>query len=32
MEFMRRFPDDKSCLEWLWRERYASDGHIAFCT
>src|SRR5437762_12158494 len=31
MEFMRRFPDDKTCLEWLWRERYAPDGHTAFC-
>src|SRR5439155_19997473 len=32
MEFMRRFPDDKTCLEWLWRERYAADGHTAFCS
>jgi len=31
MEFMQRFPDDKTCLEWLWRERYAPDGHTAFC-
>src|SRR5439155_13624664 len=31
MEFMQRFPDDKTCLEWLWRERYAPDGHTTFC-
>jgi transposase-like protein len=31
MEFMRRFPDDSACLEWLWQTRFASDGHTAFC-
>src|SRR5436190_2372088 len=31
MEFIRDFPDDATCLEWLWRERYAPDGHTAFC-
>jgi transposase len=31
MEFMREFPDDRTCLEWLWRERYAPDGHSALC-
>jgi transposase-like protein len=31
MEFMRDFPDDATCLEWLWRERHAPDGHTAFC-
>jgi transposase len=31
MEFMREFPDDASCLEWLWRNRYAPDGHTAHC-
>ena len=31
MEFMRQFPDDRACLDWLWRERYAPDGHNAFC-
>ena len=31
MEFMRDFPDDASCLEWLWRERHAPDGHTAEC-
>jgi transposase len=31
MEFVRQFPDDRACLDWLWRERYAPDGHTAFC-
>src|SRR3954447_16526973 len=31
MEFMREFPDDKTCLDWLWRTRYADDGHTADC-
>jgi len=31
MEFMREFPDDACCLEWLWRNRYAPDGHHAEC-
>jgi transposase len=31
MEFMRGFPDDETCLEWLWRKRYAPDGEHAFC-
>jgi transposase len=31
MEFMREFPDDKACLDWLWRSRYAPDGHTAWC-
>jgi len=31
MEFMREFPDDTACLEWLWRNRYAEDGHHAQC-
>jgi transposase-like protein len=31
MEFMREFPDDAACLQWLWRERYAFDGHHAYC-
>lgn len=26
MEFMREFPDDAACLDWLWRNRYAPDG------
>src|SRR3954471_13868624 len=31
MEFAREFPDDATCLEWLWRKRYAPDGHTAHC-
>lgn len=31
MEFMREFPDDAACLEWLWRTRYAPDGEHATC-
>ena len=31
MEFMREFPDDAACLEWLWRNRYSPDGEQALC-
>ena len=31
MEFMREFPDDAACLEWLWRERFSPDGQHAHC-
>lgn len=31
IEFMREFPDDSACLDALWRERYAPDGHHAQC-
>jgi transposase-like protein len=31
MEFMREFPDDATCLDHLWRTRYAPDGHTAHC-
>src|SRR2546428_3248522 len=31
MEFMREFPDDATCLEWLWRNRYSEDGLHAHC-
>lgn len=31
MEFMREFPDDAACLEWLWRNRYSEDGEHAYC-
>jgi transposase len=31
MEFMREYPDDAACLEWLWRERYSEDGRHAEC-
>ena len=31
MEFMREFPDDSACLEWLWRNRCSDDGSHAEC-
>jgi transposase-like protein len=32
MEFMRDFPDDDACLEWLWATRYCTeDGTGAWC-
>lgn len=31
MEFMRAFPDDATCIEWLRRTRYSDDGEHAFC-
>jgi len=31
VEFMREFPDDDTCLEWLWCNRYAPDGEHAHC-
>jgi transposase len=31
MEFMRDCPDDAACLDMLWRERHAPDGHTADC-
>ena len=32
MEFMREYPNDEACLEWLWRNKHAPDGEHAFCT
>src|ERR1039457_668600 len=31
MEFLRDFPDDAACLDWLWRQRFSVDGSHAFC-
>jgi transposase len=31
VEFVREFPDDAACLEWLWRNRYSEDGSHAYC-
>jgi transposase len=31
MEFMKDYPDDATCLDWLWRNRYAKDGKHARC-
>lgn len=30
-EFLAEFPDDATCLEHLWRTRYAPDGEHAHC-
>jgi transposase len=31
MEFMREFPGDAACLDWLWRNRCSEDGSHAWC-
>jgi hypothetical protein len=31
MEFQADFPDDETCLEWLWRTRFSADGVNAVC-
>jgi transposase len=31
MEFVQQFPDDAACLDRLWRDRFAPDGHHARC-
>src|SRR4051794_26876729 len=31
MEFMRDFPDDATCLEFLWHQRFANDSDQAQC-
>jgi transposase len=31
MEFIREYPDDDACLDYLWRTRYAEDGEHAEC-
>ena len=31
VEFMRQFPDDDACMEFVWRERHSDDGIHAFC-
>jgi len=31
MEFMRDFPNDATCLDFLWRQRFAPDGSRAHC-
>src|SRR5690242_17364283 len=30
-EFIREFPDDDACLNYLWRQRYSADGEHAHC-
>ena len=31
MEFNREFPDDATCLDYLWRKHYSDDGDRAYC-
>ncbi len=31
MEFMREFPDDAACLDYLWRTLYSSGGRHYLC-
>ena len=31
LEFTRRFPDDETCLQHVWRERFSPDGEHAQC-
>jgi transposase-like protein len=31
IEFLQRYPDDAACLDKLWRDRFAPDGHHAHC-
>lgn len=31
MEFMREYPDDATCLEKIWRDRFSPDGTHAYC-
>jgi transposase len=30
-EFLAEFPDDETCLEYVWRERHSPDGTHAHC-
>jgi transposase len=32
LEFMREFPDDEACLQYVWRERFSEDGEHAECS
>jgi transposase len=31
IQFMQEYPDDATCLEWLWRMRHSPDGETAYC-
>jgi transposase-like protein len=31
LQFMADFPNDETCLNWLWTTRYAADGTHAMC-
>ncbi|MHB1242592.1 MAG: IS1595 family transposase [Gaiellaceae bacterium] len=30
-DFLAEYPDDDTCLEWLWRHLHSPDGHTADC-
>ena len=32
MEFMAEFPDDETCLTWLWNTRHNVGDDMAYCT
>jgi transposase len=32
LEFFKEFPDDETCLNWLWRSRFSPDGEHAHCS
>jgi transposase len=31
MDFVRDYPDDRTCLDYLWRRLYSADGSTAEC-
>ena len=31
LEFFREYPDDETCLGYIWRKRFAPDGEHAHC-
>ena len=31
VEFFREFPDDETCLRFIWTSRFAPDGSTAHC-
>ncbi len=31
VQFMKEFPNDEACLEWLWHNRFSPDGIHAHC-
>ncbi len=32
MDFMREWPDDATCMDYLWRQRFSPDGTHAACS
>src|SRR5687767_8010005 len=31
LEFFREWPDDETCLQFVWQSRFAPDGEHAYC-